>query len=84
MNAANVEASQIELVVDGSTEKQGKYLPGSRVPVRPPTELTGASPSDVLILPWNIAPELATNVATLAPGARCWVAVPTMTEVHLA
>jgi hypothetical protein len=78
LNAAGVTADQVLLCVDGSIEKQGKYLPGSHIRVVPPEELVGADPSDVLVLPWNIAPEIATIIDRLTPDARSWVAVPSM------
>ena len=81
LNAAGVTADQILLCVDGSIEKQGKYLPGSHIPVVPPEELAGADPSDVLVLPWNIAPEIATIIDRLTPHARSWVAVPVMASI---
>jgi hypothetical protein len=81
LNAAGVTADQILLCVDGSFEKQGKYLPGSRIRVAPPEELAGTDPSDVLVLPWNIAPEIAEIVDRLTPDARSWVAVPAMATI---
>jgi hypothetical protein len=76
LNAAGVEASDIAVVADGSSEKQGKYLPGTRIPVVAPAELAGFQPADVLILPWNIAAEIGPIIGELVPGARRWVAVP--------
>lgn len=81
MNAADVRADDLVLVVDGSEAKQGKYLPGSHVRVAAPSELAGADPDDVLVLPWNIAPEISRLVAELTPGAACWIAVPEMREI---
>jgi hypothetical protein len=76
LNAANVEASDIAVVADGSSEKQGKYLPGTRIPVIAPDALADYAPAHVLILPWNIAAEIAPIIAELVPGAQRWVAVP--------
>ena len=71
MNAAGVRSDDLVVVVDGSEAKQGTFLPGSqrarsrhRRPWPPPT------PDDVLILPWNIAPEIRRLVAGLVPEAR--------------
>ena len=76
LNAAGVVASDIAVVADGSSEKQGKYLPGTRIPVIAPSELASHQPADVLILPWNIAEEIGPIIRELVPGARRWVAVP--------
>jgi hypothetical protein len=76
LNAAAVRASDIAAVADGSPEKQGKYLPGTRIPVIAPGALAAYTPTDVLILPWNIAAEISPIIAQLVPDARRWVAVP--------
>ncbi len=78
MNAADVRSDDLAVVVDGSVAKQGKFLPGSQVPVVAPAELAAQRPDDVLILPWNIAAEVSQIVTELAPGATSWIAVPAM------
>jgi hypothetical protein len=83
LNAAGATARDIVAVADASPHKQGKLLPGSRIPVVAPQELRGLAPDDVLILPWNIAAELRPLIAELAPRARSWTAVPDMREVPL-
>jgi hypothetical protein len=81
LNAVGEASKTLEYVVDASPEKQGKFLPGSQVPVLPPEKLASANPTDVLILPWNIAPELAKRIRELAPDARVWVAQPRMQQL---
>ena len=78
MNAADVASDDLVLVVDGSEAKQGRFLPGTHVPVAAPQVLADTEVDDVLILPWNIAPEIRGLVAELTPGATCWIAVPEM------
>lgn len=78
MNAAGVSARDVVLVADGNSYKQGKLLPGTGVPIVAPSALARATPTDVLILPWNIASEIIPLVAGLVPTARCWTAVPNM------
>lgn len=78
LNAAGATADDLLAVADGSEEKQGNLLPGSRVPVIVPTELPALQPTDVLVLPWNLADEIVPIVARLSPAARCWTAVPEM------
>ncbi len=76
------EASKIlKYVVDASIEKQGKFLPGSQVPVLRPDQLSSSNPSDVLILPWNIASELAERIKIITPDARIWVAQPILRKL---
>ena len=82
LNAVGEASKTLEYVVDASHEKQGKFLPGSQVPVLSPEKLNSINPTDVLILPWNIAEELTSKIKTLAPGARIWVAQPSMTKLN--
>jgi hypothetical protein len=76
LNAAGTQPRDLVAVADGSPEKQGRFLPGSRVPIVPPGDLTATGATDVLVLPWNIADEIAPLVQELLPKARVWVAVP--------
>jgi 2-polyprenyl-3-methyl-5-hydroxy-6-metoxy-1,4-benzoquinol methylase len=82
LNAATVGVRDIRAVADGSPEKQGKFLPGTHVPVVMPATLADTEATDVLILPWNIAAELTPLIRQLLPGARTWVAVPEMREIE--
>jgi hypothetical protein len=81
LNAVGEQSKTLEYVVDASNEKQGKFLPGSQVPVLAPEQLVSANPTDVLILPWNIANELAEQIRRLTPFARIWVAHPKMRQL---
>lgn len=81
LNAVGEASKTLVCVVDASPEKQGRFLPGSQVPVLAPEKLASAKPTDVLILPWNIAPELAKRIRELAPDARIWVAQPHMKQL---
>jgi hypothetical protein len=81
LNAVGEASKTLLYVVDASLEKQGKFLPGSQVPVLAPDQLNSANPTDVLILPWNISIELAEQIRILAPGARIWVAQPSMRQI---
>jgi len=80
LNAVGKESKNLLYVVDASNEKQGKFLPGSQVPVLSPEQLSCANPTDVLILPWNIATELSENIKKFAPTARIWIAHPMMRQ----
>lgn len=82
LNAVGEASKTLIYVVDASSEKQGRFLPGSQVPVLSPEQLASGNPTDVLILPWNIAPELATLIKNLSPNARIWVAQPTMRQLN--
>ena len=81
LNAARVKPTQMIAVVDANRQKQGMYLPGSRIPVVGPEGLAALSATDVLLLPWNLRAEIMPIIARLVPGATTWVAVPTMTTL---
>jgi hypothetical protein len=77
LNSCGITAGDVICVADRNPEKQGKLLPGSHIPVVSPEALAAARPDDVLILPWNLADEVAAELAPLrAEGTRLWVAVP--------
>lgn len=80
LNCCGITASDMICVADRNPGKQGKLLPGSHIPVVSPEALAAAQPDDVVILPWNLAEEVAAELAPLrAAGTRLWVAVP---EAH--
>ena len=77
LNYAGVKPDLLPFVCDAATAKQGKYLPGSHIPILPPSALLRARPDFVLILPWNIATEVKQQHAELAElGTRFVTAIP--------
>ena len=81
LNAADVDDSVILAAVDASPEKQGRYLPGSGIPILAPEVLAALRPDDVLLLPWNLRDEIATFIGEVCPTSTLWVALPTMEVV---
>ena len=77
LNYAGVKPDLVEFVCDAAAAKQGKFLPGSHIPVRPPAALRADRPDCLLVLPWNIAGEIREQLADLAAaGTEFFVAVP--------
>ncbi|WP_294772298.1 class I SAM-dependent methyltransferase [uncultured Rhodoferax sp.] len=77
LNYAGVKPDLLPFVCDAAVAKQGKYMPGSHIPILPPAVLAERRPDYVLILPWNIAAEVRTqNAALAALGTRFVTAVP--------
>lgn len=62
-------------IYDNTPEKQGKYQPGTRIPIRPMEEIARVE-EQILILPHNFKDEIIFNVRKLNPRARFIVAVP--------
>jgi SAM-dependent methyltransferase len=74
---SNVGPDLLPFTVDRSPHKQGRFLPGSRIPVRAPDDLLAARPDYVLILPWNLRDEIVDQMREVGGwGGRFVVAVP--------
>lgn len=77
LNYAGVKPDLLPFVCDAAPAKQGKFMPGSHLPILPPTHLMANPPDFVLILPWNIAAEVQKRNAVLAErGGQFVTAVP--------
>lgn len=79
LNYCGVKQGMIDFACDLSPHKQGKFLPGSHVPIMTPAELDRAKPDYIIILPWNIREEVAKQLANCRTwGAQFVVAVPAL------
>lgn len=77
LNYAGVKPDLLEWVADASPHKQGKFLPGSRIPVVAPDRLVADRPDYVLVLPWNLLDEVCQQYADIREwGGRFVIAVP--------
>jgi SAM-dependent methyltransferase len=63
LNYCGIKKDLLEFVVDVSPYKQGKFLPGSRIPVVNEDEIKRLRPDYVLILPWNIQDEIINQLS---------------------
>ncbi len=59
LNYAGVKPDLLAYVVDASPHKQGRYLPGSRIPVVAEARIRESRPDVVVILPWNLRQEIS-------------------------
>jgi hypothetical protein len=77
LNFGGVKADLLPYVVDRNPHKQGKYLPGSRIPIVAEARLKRDKPNFILLLPWNIRDEVVDQLAyTQEWGCRLVTAVP--------
>jgi hypothetical protein len=77
LNYAGVKPDLLPFVCDAAASKQGRYLPGSHIPVVSPSALAELKPDLLLILPWNIADEIVDQLAYIrAWGGQFVVVVP--------
>ena len=58
LNYCGIRTDFLEFTVDANPYKQGKYTPGTRIPIRAPEAIRQARPDYVLILPWNLQDEI--------------------------
>jgi SAM-dependent methyltransferase len=79
LNYAGARTDLIDFVADKSPHKQGRLIPGVRVPIVAPDRLRTERPAYVVIFPWNIADEIRGELADVrAAGARFVTAIPTL------
>jgi hypothetical protein len=81
LNYCGIRTDFIDYTVDRSTYKQGKFLPGTHVPIFSPDKIRETKPDYVLILPWNFKDEIMQQVAYIREwGGQFVVPIP---EVHV-
>jgi SAM-dependent methyltransferase len=80
LNYCGVGVDFIDFTVDRAPSKQGRYLPGVRIPILAPEAIFETKPDFVLILPWNIKQEIKTQMGGIRSwGGRFIVPVPKAT-----
>lgn len=82
LNYCGIGTDFVDYVVDRSPHKQGRFLPGVRVPIYPPERIRETRPDLLLILPWNLADEIATQMAYVREwGCELVVPIPQVAVV---
>jgi len=77
LNAAEVTTDDIAYVVDRSPHKQGRFLPGSHLPILEPDHVRRDKPAYLLLLPWNLKDEITSQMADVREwGCRFVIPVP--------
>jgi SAM-dependent methyltransferase len=77
LNYCGIGTDFLDYTVDRNPYKQGKYLPGTHIPIFPPQELAKTKPDYVMILPWNLKDEITTQLAYVRSwDARFIVPIP--------
>ncbi len=77
MNFAGIHPDLIHFVVDKNPAKQGKYMPGSRIPIVGEERLHEERPDYVVILPWNLREEIMQQLSYVKEwGGKFVTAVP--------
>jgi SAM-dependent methyltransferase len=68
LNYCGIRTDFLDYTVDRSPHKQGKFLPGTHIPIHGPERIFETRPDYVLILPWNLKDEIMSQMA----GVREW------------
>ena len=77
LNYCGIRTDLLEFTVDRNPYKQGKFLPGTHIPIRHPEALEQARPDYILILPWNLTDEIMVQLAHARDwGGRFVVPIP--------
>ena len=79
LNHAGVRSDLLSFTVDRNPFKQGKYLPGTHIPVHPVERLAEERPDYVLVLPWNLRDEISEQLVYVRDwGGRLVVPLPSL------
>lgn len=77
LNYAGIKPDLLPFICDAAVAKQGKFMPGSHIPILSPAVLQEQRPDYLIILPWNIAAEVKQQNSSLAKqGTKFVTAVP--------
>ncbi len=79
LNYCGVRRDFLDYTVDLNPHKQGRYLPGSHIPIRAPRAIREDRPDVVMILPWNLKDEIVGQLGFIGEwGGRFAVRTPEM------
>ena len=68
LNYCGITSDLVEYTVDRSPHKQGRFLPGTHIPIYEPERINATKPDYILILPWNLQDEIISQLSF----ARTW------------
>ena len=77
LNYCGIRTDFLDYTVDRSPHKQGKFLPGTHIPIFHPNKIIETRPDYVLILPWNIKSEIMSQMSYIRDwGGKFVVPIP--------
>ena len=80
LNYCGIKTDFIDYTVDRNPYKQGRYLPGSHIPIEAPEKIRETKPDYVFILPWNLKDEIMEQMAFIREwGGKFVVPIPKLT-----
>ncbi len=82
LNYCGIRTDFIDFTVDRNPYKQGRFLPGTHIPIHAPEVLDEARPDYIFVLPWNFKDEILTQLAHARDwGAQFIIPIPEPTVV---
>ena len=77
LNYCAIRRDFLDYTVDLSTQKQGKFTPGCRLPIRDPAVIKETKPDYILVLPWNLIDEISKQHGYISEwGGKFVVPIP--------
>ena len=82
LNYCGIRTDFIDYTVDRNPYKQGKYAPGTHIPIYPPEKIKETRPDYLLILPWNLKDEIMAQTSYIREwGGKFIVPIPEV-QIH--
>ena len=79
LNHCGIRSDLLAYTVDRSPVKQGKFLPGTHIPIYPPERIAQTKPDYILVLPWNLRDEISRQLDYVRSwGGRLVFPIPTL------
>jgi len=79
LNHCGIRPDLLPYTVDRNPYKQGRFTPGTRIPIHPPERIARDQPDFVLVLPWNLRTELTEQLRYVAAwGGRLVFPIPSL------
>lgn len=79
LNYCGIRTDFLDFTVDRNPYKQGKFTPGTHIPILPPEALAERRPDYLFVLPWNLIDEIAAQCAYIREWGGCFVVpIPTV------
>jgi SAM-dependent methyltransferase len=79
LNHCGIRSDLLSYTVDRSPFKQGKFLPGTHIPIYGPERLAETRPDYILVLPWNLKDEISRQLDYVRSwGGRLVFPIPTL------
>jgi hypothetical protein len=77
LNYCGIRTDFLDYTVDRSPHKQGRFTPGTRIPILAPEQIAATKPDYLLILPWNLKEEVMQQQSQIRSwGGRFVVPIP--------